>query len=199
MFVYVIVNLETLKIYIGKTKRSNLEKYLKEKIWCAQKEQYRGRSYLFASMQKYSSTAWKIYPLFRGSSDEEICKQEKILIRALKTQHPDIGYNIANGGQTAPTGWHHSLETRAKLRILKLGKKLSPEHCQTLSLAHKGHPLSSSHKAAKAAAMGTPKTRLKLRESHLGHTISFETRAKMRDSHARRKALGLSRKSIKKT
>ena len=47
MFVYIIVNQETLKIYVGKTIGSNLNSYLRRKISDAIKENYRGRSHLF--------------------------------------------------------------------------------------------------------------------------------------------------------
>jgi group I intron endonuclease len=161
MFVYIIVNLETLKIYVGKTTRSDLNKYLREKIWCAQTGRYRGRSHLFASMQKYPSTVWSIHPLFAGRSDEEISTHEILLIKALKTQHPDIGYNICDGGEghrTSPT-----LESRAKM------SKAAKINCNYLK--------------ATQAITGVPRpdnVRAKISKAHSGKCLSDETKRKLR-------------------
>ena len=102
MFVYLITNAETMKTYVGKTVRSDLGKYLREKIWCAQRGRYRGRSHLFNAMQKYPSTVWSIHPLYEGTSNSDICEHEKKFIKSLGTQDTAIGYNICDGGQG---GW----------------------------------------------------------------------------------------------
>jgi group I intron endonuclease len=184
MFVYVIVNSETLKIYVGKTVRKDLNKYLREKIWDAKADRYRGRSYLFASMKKHSSLVWSIYPLYEGQSDVEICAQEKLLIKMLKSQHPDVGYNLADGGQTGPRGWHHSpeskekiaeahrgmkpsLETREKLRKARLGQKLSEETRCKIGKKSLGNTYSLGHKHSE-------ESRRKNSESKRGRKFSEE-------------------------
>jgi hypothetical protein len=114
MFVYVIVNCDNFKIYVGKTINSDLKAYLRRKIWSAQTGRYNGRSHLFHAMQKHSSTVWSIHSLFEGRTNKELCGHETLLIKALNSRHPDIGYNICAGGEgnrSTP-----NLETRAKLR-----------------------------------------------------------------------------------
>jgi hypothetical protein len=126
MFVYVIVNSATLKIYVGKTTTGNLDLYLKRKIRDAQKGKYRGRSYLFASMQKHPSTVWSIHPLLAGETNEEICEHEKVLIKMLGTQNPEVGYNICRGGE----GYTGSMSEEVKAKLKEVGNPVflrSPE------------------------------------------------------------------------
>lgn len=122
MFGYVIVNSDTLKIYIGQTTRSDLSKYLREKIWTAQTAKYKGRSHLYFAMQKYASTVWSIHPLIQFQTREELNQWELMMIKATASQNSDIGYNILNGGGGL-TGWHHTPESRAKISASNQGKK----------------------------------------------------------------------------
>jgi hypothetical protein len=111
MYVYVIVNLETLKIYIGQHKGHNLRKYLQTKLSDA-KRQLNRRSYLFNAMRKHHPGLWSIHPLISDLQTRQECDYwEKLLIKALKTQHPDVGYNICDGGEGF-TGPHSDLTKR---------------------------------------------------------------------------------------
>lgn len=99
MFIYVIVNSATLKIYVGQHKGNSLRKYLQTKFSDAQ-HQPRLRSRLYRSMRKHSKDVWSIHPLISGLQTREECDHwEQMLIRALNTQHPDVGYNIQRGGE----------------------------------------------------------------------------------------------------
>jgi group I intron endonuclease len=113
MFVYLIVNDVNWKIYVGKTKNSNLRQYLQQKYHEAEHYISR-RSHLFASIRKYGREHFRIYPLFQGQTNEEICDHEKLLIKALAAQNSEIGYNICRGGEgfTGP----HSLAARQKMK-----------------------------------------------------------------------------------
>src|ERR1035437_7642037 len=112
MFIYAIVNSETLKIYIGQHKGQTLQKYLQTKLSDA-KQGRGGNSHLFASMRLHSKEAWSIHPLISDLQTREECDYwERWLIKALNTQHPEVGYNICRGGEgnTGP----QSEETRRK-------------------------------------------------------------------------------------
>ena len=78
MFVYVIVNAETLKLYVGQHKGQNLRKYLQDKQSRAKAE--RGeRSHLYASMRRYPKEVWSIHPLMSDlPTREEVDYWEKI-------------------------------------------------------------------------------------------------------------------------
>ena len=120
MFVYAIVNRESLKLYIGKTVGTSLSLYLKRKVRDALKGTYQGRSHLFAAMQKHPSSVWSIYPLVSGlKTNEELCCWEKTLIAALGTTHPEVGYNISQGGE----GNRAKRTIEARLKISEASKR----------------------------------------------------------------------------
>jgi len=99
MFIYVIVCSETLKIYIGQHKGNNLQKYLQTKQSNARRNSGT-RSHLFAAMRKHPKDSWSIHPLVSDLQTREECDYwEKLLIKALKAQHPEVGYNICRGGE----------------------------------------------------------------------------------------------------
>jgi hypothetical protein len=99
MFVYVIVNSETLKIYIGQHKGLNLRQYLQQK-WYEAHKYLSHRSRLYASMRKHPRESWSIHPLQAELQTRAECDDwEKHYIKVLKTQHPDVGYNICRGGE----------------------------------------------------------------------------------------------------
>lgn len=99
MFVYVIVNSETLKIYIGQHKGTNLRQYLQKKLWCS-KHRLEERSRLYEAMRQYPHVAWSIHPLFSDLQTRDECDYwERLLIDALNSQHLDVGYNICRGGE----------------------------------------------------------------------------------------------------
>ena len=123
MFIYVIVNSETLKIYIGQHKGKRLRKYLQTKFSDARKNRG-GSSHLYASMRKYPKEVWSIHPLMQHSTKDDLDYWERHFIRVLKTQHPDVGYNIAPGGEGLCywLGKSRDAETKAKISIARRGQ-----------------------------------------------------------------------------
>ena len=98
MFIYVIVNSATLKLYIGQHKGNNLRQYLQQKLSEARR-QFSERSKLYASMRKHPRECWSIWPLVSDvESKQKLDELEKHFIRVLKSQHDAIGYNICGGG-----------------------------------------------------------------------------------------------------
>jgi hypothetical protein len=100
VFVYVIVCSETLKIYIGQHKGSDLGKYLSRKFWDANHHTSGTRSYLYNAMRKHPRESWSIYPLVSNIKTRvEVDELERHFIKVLKCQHPEVGYNICRGGE----------------------------------------------------------------------------------------------------
>ncbi len=179
MFIYVIVNDVTLKLYIGKTLNKNLEQYLQQKFSEA-KRGISSRSRLYNSIRKYGRDHFHIYPLISDLKiNEELCYWEQVLIKATASQNKEIGYNICRGGEgfTGP----HTIETRRKIAakmpaIMKgnkhsLGYKMTAEQVEALrqrNIGRKASPLSLQ----------------KLRESHLGIPRSEESKKKQSQSTA---------------
>jgi hypothetical protein len=114
MFVYVIVCSETQKIYIGQHKRDDLRHYLQQK-WYEAHNNVKRRSHLYAAMRRHSRETWSIHSLVSGiETRAEVDALEKHFIRALNTQHPEVGYNICAGGEGL--AGEFTPEHRAKLR-----------------------------------------------------------------------------------
>jgi hypothetical protein len=128
MFVYVIVCRESLKLYVGQHKGSNLRKYLQTKLSDA-KNRSEVHSHLFCAMRKYPRESWGIWPLISDlQTRDEVDYWERFYIKVLKAQHPDVGYNICRGGEGGsgyPKGHAVSKETRQKIARGHQGKPLA--------------------------------------------------------------------------
>jgi hypothetical protein len=115
MFIYLIVNHETGKYYVGQHKGKNLQHYLQQKMSSARHKT--GSSHLFNSMRKYpQSSLWSIHALCSDiQTRKELDETEREFIKFLRSQDPEYGYNICRGGEgrTGPLG----LETRQKMAI----------------------------------------------------------------------------------
>ena len=197
MFVYVIVNHATLKVYVGQHKGTNLQKYLQDKICHALRHEAPG-SHLYQSMRKHPRIAWSIHPLLSDiQTRDEVDSWEQFYIKALKSQHPAVGYNICRGGEgrTGPQSEAAkkkialaninrpcSLETRAKIgaanAITALGQKQSDEtkakHAASTKrllaagILPSGRPVGFHHSEA---------TLVKMRESAKGRNMDKAIRA----------------------
>lgn len=140
MFIYVIVNSATGKLYVGQHKGDNLKKYLQDKISHAHNKRV-GRSRLAASMRKHSKKVWSIHPLISDvQTRPELDEYEKMLIKALKSQHPDVGYNICKGGEgfSGP----HAPESKAKVTKALKKRWKQPGFKKHWSEMMAGHPVS---------------------------------------------------------
>jgi len=125
LFIYVITNLITGKIYIGQHKGANLKQYLQKKFYWA-RTQKTGSSYLFNAMRKHPNQGdWSIEPLMEVDAKAELDRLEKLLIALYDTRNPEVGYNICRGGEgfSGP----HSEETKQLMREKMTGRTFSPE------------------------------------------------------------------------
>ena len=187
MFVYVIVNSETQKIYVGQHKGRNLQKYLHQKISHALHGEAVG-SHLYSAMRKYPRNVWSIHSLISDLQTREECDHwETVLIGALSAQHPDVGYNICPGGEGAGCGNTHGQGNKgrvfsndARKRMSEAAKRRfadskerayqqqrltgvikpprSAEHCRHLSESRMGHKPSAEQLLHQSLAQkGKPK------------------------------------------
>jgi group I intron endonuclease len=184
MFIYIIVNNLTLKFYIGQHKGDDLLQYLQEKINHAHYYPNK-RSHLYAAMRKYPKSVWSIHPLVSGiETREELNECERLLIYALKSQHPDVGYNICDGGEGF-TG-HQSESAKAKITAALMNRPVSVETRAKIgaanAIAAKGRHPSVETRAKLSAALEGRHTSTGM----LGRAHSAETLAKMRESAKRR-------------
>lgn len=87
-----------MKLYVGQHRGTDLTKYLSKKFWDANNRQ-RGWSHLHNAMRAHPQKSWSIWPLVSGvQSQKELDELERHFIRVLKTQNPEIGYNLRPGG-----------------------------------------------------------------------------------------------------
>ena len=114
MFIYLIVNHETEKYYVGQHKGENLKQYLQKKLWDAKRKR-NGNSCLYNSMRKHPFPhLWSIHALRSDIQNKtELDETERDFIRFLRSQDPEYGYNICRGGEghTGP----NSPEARIKI------------------------------------------------------------------------------------
>lgn len=110
------------KRYIGITNNTT-------KRWYGKGKHYERCSYFWNAIQKYGWDNFTHTILLSGLSREEANRLEIEYISEYKTQQKEFGYNLAAGGNNAPTmlGKHHSEETREKMRQSALGRVISEE------------------------------------------------------------------------
>ena len=124
MFVYLIINNVTGKMYVGQHSRTDLDKYWRHCVAHA----LRGSSdkpYLYNAIRKYGVKNFLIRPLVIVGTKREMDLYEKGMIKSLNTRKP-FGYNITEGGDGV-LGLKHSKESNEKNRQAHLGRKDSPE------------------------------------------------------------------------
>src|SRR5271157_3751682 len=124
MFIYLIVNRETGKYYVGQHKGADLRRYLQKKL--SQARYYKGSSHLYNSMKKHLPHLWSIHALRSDiQTREELDQTERDFIKFLKSQDPEYGYNICRGGEgfTGP----HTVEARAKMSVSQKIKWSNPQ------------------------------------------------------------------------
>jgi len=198
MFVYVIVCNETLKIYIGQHKGSDLGKYLSKKWFDAHRYSDK-RSHLYAAMRKHPRNSWSIYPLISGVSTRiELDELERHFIRVLNVQNSEVGYNIQRGGEgfTGPQSESAKRKISRRMKVVmrgndhgrgNAGKKYpkSLEWRQQVSEKMKGQPKTKAH--AQSIGDGHRGLVYNLGNSwNVGRKASPETRAKMSAAQKRR-------------
>lgn len=136
MYVYVIRNSATGKVYIGQHKGNNLRKYLQTKL--SQAKHRNGTSHLFASMRKHPHEVWSIEPLAEGiETKADLDRLERLYIALFDTRNPEIGYNICRGGEgfTGP----HSQQAKAKVTVALKERWAQPgfrEHWTSMMTGH---------------------------------------------------------------
>ena len=209
MFIYLIVNHETGKYYVGQHKGNNLKHYLQQKLYEAW--HHNGRSYLYASMRKHSRDVWSIHALRSDiQTREELDETERDFIRFLKSQNPEYGYNICRGGEgfTGPHApefgvnqsrimkevWKRAdFKEKMTKRKRRLGSKASDETRKKLRLSHLGICPTTEM----VQKMHATRERLNIPMcSTKGLTFSEKIRKKMSESQSRRR---LKEKELQKT
>ena len=99
MDIYKITNIVNGKIYIGKTEKTYLERWEEHK----RNAKYGNISHLYNAMRKYGIDKFIIIDIDSASTINELNNKEKYWIAKLHATDPEIGYNIALGGDGGNT------------------------------------------------------------------------------------------------
>lgn len=196
--IYVIRNLVNCKVYIGQTK--DLAQRKAGHLYAMRKDTNRP---LYRSMRKHGIENFT-FEVLEECADEAVNEREQHWVAHFDSFNPEKGYNLTNGGKQH---FEHSVQTRQKISDVRRGQKLGPRSDETkmkISRAHLGKRLSEEHrqkismiKRGNTYSRGrkrSEETRRKISESQLlpdnprrGSKRSEETRQKMREAWVRRR------------
>lgn len=171
MVVYRVTNQVNGKVYIGKWQGKNVQ--TRWEHHCRLAASGKG-FYLHNAIRKYGSEAFTVEVIATAPTKEELAALECSLIASHRSTDPQIGYNIAKGGEGGfsypgernpfygrhhseetkavlrekcpRVGWQHSEESRKKIARAHEGKQFSDEHCLHISEAKKGHSVSAEQR-----------------------------------------------------
>jgi group I intron endonuclease len=164
MEIYKITNIVTNKVYIGKTLRSSKYRF-DEHIRQALKDSDRCL-YLYRAIRKYGPNSFTWETLYVTNNVNDLNKKERGMIKEFDTRNPNVGYNIAVGGNGGDTlsihpnkleiysrcsatfkknkaGWTGKslpLEMRKRISNTLKGRKLTAIHCLNVSKGLKESP-----------------------------------------------------------
>ena len=180
MFIYLIVNHDTGKYYVGQHKGNNLKKYLQQKFHHAQKG-ISSSSRLYRSMRAHPDPyLWSIHALRSDiQTKPELDELEKDFIQFLKAQDPEYGYNICRGGEgfTGP----HTEKAKKKVGESSRSRWSNPEYKNTVSAS-----ISQGHTGVRH----TPETCQKISRIRTGSHHTEESKKKQRQNMLHLETLG---------
>jgi group I intron endonuclease len=140
MVIYCIINKINNKLYIGQT-RNKLSYRLTQHKAAAKKGT---RTPLYHAIRKYGYENFETVVVFTVNLVENLNILEQYLISSLNTTDPNIGYNICSGGKnytrtrSPMKGRKHTMETRKKQSLARMGMKFTEEHRSNISKGKKG-------------------------------------------------------------
>jgi hypothetical protein len=161
MIIYKTTNLINNKIYIGQDSKND--------------PSYLGSGKIIKdAIKKYGSSNFTKETLEECKTKEELDEREEYWIKKLNSLNKDIGYNLANGGNSPMKNRKHTEETKMKLSLLWKGRKRTPENKANLSRSKKGskHTEETKEKISKSGKGRIPPNK--------GLKTSDETKEKQR-------------------
>ncbi len=184
-YVYCITNLINGKRYVGK---SNCP----EARW-KKHQRDASRYHLHSAIRKYGIDSFEFEIVAEFSSEEAAFTAETKLIRILRTNDRNHGYNLNEGGRgginpspetrkrmgQANVGRKHTEEWKQQNSVRQKGKSRSAETRKNIAAGLLGKKLSDEHRSKLRGKKRNPEQIENIRRSIIGRRMSQETRAKM--------------------
>jgi group I intron endonuclease len=148
--IYLILNTVNGKKYVGQTVQGLGRRWTKH----THNAKTGSSSALGRAIRKYGAGSFELLEIASCADKAEADSLEKAYILQHRSNCPEFGYNLTEGGDGI-TGWHHSDEVKARLSALNVGKKLSEEQRTAIGNFHRGRKRSLE-------------TRARIRAAHLG-------------------------------
>ena len=160
------------KVYVGITSQDVEERW-------RHGEGYKNQL-VYRAILKYGWDATSHQVLLSGMTKEEAEEREMEFISAFKSNNPEYGYNVSNGGNCYGT---HSEETKRKIAKANTGRVCSDETREKIRKANKGKKISKEQRKKISQTLKgrvfTQEHRDKIGASHKGRTLSEEARKKL--------------------
>lgn len=139
--IYKITNLINNKIYVGK---STVPLIVRIRRHCYEVRKGTNR-YLYDAIRHYGWDSFRIEVIESLISKENLSDREKFWIKMLKTNDPNFGYNMTEGGD----GGALPREILIRLANDRRGKPISEETKRKISIGNKGKKVIISEEAKK--------------------------------------------------
>lgn len=173
--IYIHVNKTNGKMYVGQTS------IVPEKRWKNGKG-YIGNRYFYNAIQKYGWDGFEHVIVMKDLSLEDANKYEDMLIKILRSNNKNYGYNIKFGGNNGAM----SEESKRRISQSKMGHIVTKEAREKIS---KNHADMSGEHNPRYGVKVSEETRAKIKANNKswmkkGIPRSDETKRKMRENHA---------------
>lgn len=146
MIVYMVTNMVNGKIYIGKTSKTARQRFQRHVQEAFSKNRLGKRNFYFhRSIVKYGKESFNVNVLHECETNEQASELEIACIKKYNAKDPMIGYNLTNGGEGV-VGRKKTPQEIENHRKKLLGRKLTQEHKQAISIGNKGKKLSRKTK-----------------------------------------------------
>ena len=149
------------KVYIGITSRE-------PKVRWDSGSGYLQNTYFSRAIKKYGWKNIKHEIIILNLSENDAKNKEIELIKFYKSSDRDFGYNLTDGGE-GTNGYHHSEETKNRIRLGNLGKKITKEQIEKWKMSRSWYK-------------PTEETRLKQSMALKGKIRSIATRKNLSNS-----------------